>query len=119
MGNPVMHWQILSRNPDTSEKFYSQLFGWSCSAANAMGYRMVDTNSGKGINGGIWPIAPNEGHPMVQLFISVEDVGACVDRAQRLGGNVVIPPQKLPDGGEMAVLTDMDGIPFALMKGRG
>ena len=118
MGNPVMHWQILSRNPEAAEKFYSQLFGWGCSAANALGYRAVDTKSGKGINGGIWPIAANEGHPMVQLFVAVEDVVVFAEKAQKLGARVIIPPQKLPDGDEMAILLDMDGIPFALMKAK-
>lgn len=118
MGNPVTHWQILSRNPEAAEKFYSELFGWKCSAPNALGYRTVDTNSGKGINGGIWPIGGNEGHPMVQLFVAAEDVSASVEKAQKLGAKVVIPPQKLPDGDEMAVLMDLDGIPFALMRAK-
>lgn len=117
MGNPVMHWQILTSQPDTLEKFYSQLFGWKISSDNSLGYKTVDTQSDAGIGGGIWPIAPNEGHSMVQLFVRVDDVAMSMKTAETLGANVVIPLQKLPDGDEMAVLTDPDGIPFALFKG--
>jgi predicted enzyme related to lactoylglutathione lyase len=119
MANPVMHWQILSKQPDKLEKFYSALFGWKISADNPLGYRLVDTNSAQGINGGIWPIAPNEGHSMVQLFIRVDDVKAHVEKAEKLGARVVIPPQTLPGGDEMAVAVDPDGIPFAMFRGSG
>ncbi|HEV7397117.1 MAG TPA: VOC family protein [Pyrinomonadaceae bacterium] len=117
MGNPVMHWQILTSQPDTLEKFYSQLFGWKISSDNSLGYKTVDTQSEAGIGGGIWPIAPNEGQSMVQLFVRVDNVANSLKTAESLGAKVVIPLQKLPDGDEMAVLTDPDGIPFALFKG--
>jgi predicted enzyme related to lactoylglutathione lyase len=116
VNNPVMHWQILSKQPDALEKFYSSLFGWQVNSDNPLGYKTVKTGSKSGIDGGIWPIAPNEGHSMVQLFIQVEDVKAYLDKAKNLGGTVVIPPQVLPGGDEMAVLVDPDGIPFAIFK---
>jgi predicted enzyme related to lactoylglutathione lyase len=47
----------------------------------------------------------------------VDDVANSLKTAESLGAKVVIPLQKLPDGDEMAVLTDPDGIPFALFKG--
>lgn len=117
MGNPVTHWQILTRQPEKLEKFYAELFGWKISGDNPLGYKVVDTASADGIGGGIWPISPNEGHSMVQLFVRVDDVAGSVKTAESLGANVVIPPQKLPAGDEMAVLTDPDGIPFAMFRG--
>lgn len=117
MGQPVTHWQIITRQPDKAQKFYSELFGWEIDADNALGYRMVDTESERGINGGIWP-APPEAHDFVQLFIEVEDVPAMVKRVGEMGGKVIIPPQKLPDGDELAILHDCCGIPFGLKKTR-
>ena len=115
MGQPVMQWQILARDPDKVTAFYSTLFGWRVNADNPMGYRMVDTGSERGIKGGVWPIG-NEGHPYVQLFVEVSDVAACVAQAQWLGGQVVIPPQVLPGGDEMAVVLDTEGLSLGLMK---
>jgi len=115
MGQPVMQWQILARDPTKLTAFYSALFGWRVNADNPMGYRMVDTGSERGINGGVWPIG-NEGHPHVQLFVEVSDVAASVAQVQRLGGHVVIPPQVLPGGDEMAVILDTEGLSLGLMK---
>jgi uncharacterized protein len=119
MANPVMHWQILTKQPKKLEEFYVSLFGWKVSGDNPLGYRQVDTNSREGINGGLWPISEKEGHSMVQLFVRVDDVKAHVKKAEALGARVVIPPQTLPEGDEMAVVVDPDGIPFAMFRGAG
>jgi len=110
-----MQWQILAKEPAKLADFYSKLFAWEINTNNALNYRMIDTGSERGINGGIWP-APPEGHSMVSLYVEVDDVSAYVTQATKLGGKVVIPPQKLPDGDEMAVILDVEGIPVGLFK---
>ena len=112
MPNPVLRWQLLSKNPEAAAAFYGGLFGWQVSAANAMHYREVETG---GVPGGIWPLPP-DAPAMVQLFVGVPDVAAAVAQAQELGGQVIVPPQVLPDGDEMAILVDPDGVPFGVMK---
>jgi len=118
MANPVMQWQILTKQVKKLEEFYSGLFGWKMSNDNALGYRQVSTATEEGIQGGLWPIAEGEGRSMVQLFIRVDDVKAYAKKAEELGGQIVIPPQTLPDGDEMAVAVDPDGIPFAMFRGK-
>ena len=110
-----MQWQIVARNPDKEADFYAKLFDWEVNTNNALNYRMVDTGSERGINGGIWP-APPEGHGLVSLYVEVEDLQSCVTKASDLGGKVLIPPQKLPDGDEMALLLDPEGIPLGIFK---
>ena len=39
-----------------------------------------------------------------------------VEKAKKLGGTTIIPPQKLPDGDEMAVILDPIGVAVALCK---
>ena len=117
MGNPVTHWQILARDVDKQAAFYAALFDWKISADNALGYRQVDTRSGRGIPGGFWPAGP-QGQSFVQLFIQVDDVAGCIARATALGGSVLVAPQKLPEGGELAVLRDPEGVTFGLMSGQ-
>lgn len=53
---------------------------------------------------------------MVQLFVEVDYVAAYVEKAKSEGGIVIIPPQKLPDGDEMAIILDLEGIPLGLFK---
>lgn len=117
MGNPVVQFQIVSRNPDRSSAFYGKLFNWKISDNNALGYRTLDPQNAKGISGGIWPCPP-EGHAMVQVFVAVADVSAHVAKAKALGATVVIPPSRLPDGDEMAVILDPDGLAVGLMAER-
>lgn len=115
MGKPVMRWQILAKDPEKAAQFYTNLFDWTANDDNALGYRMIDTGSGRGIQGGIWP-SPPEGNSFVQLYIEVDDVQGTVERAAGSGASVIVPPQKLPDGDEMAIVLDPEGIPFAVFK---
>ena len=62
-----------------------------------------------------WP-APPEGHSFVQLFVDVDDVGKTIEKTRELGGSVIIPAQKLPDGDEMAILLDPEGVSFGVVK---
>jgi predicted enzyme related to lactoylglutathione lyase len=119
MANPVMHWQILTKQPKKLEEFYSALFGWKVSGDNPLGYRKVETASKEGISGAFWPISEKEGHSMVQLFVRVDDVKAYAVKSEKLGAHIVIRPQTLPEGDEMAVIVDPDGIPFAIFRGSG
>jgi predicted enzyme related to lactoylglutathione lyase len=110
-----MQWQILAKEPDKLADFYTKLFGWKVNANNALNYRQIDTASKRGIGGGIWP-APPEGHAMVSLYVEVDNVKQYVERAAGLGGKTLIPPQKLPDGDEMAVVLDLEGIPLGIFR---
>jgi predicted enzyme related to lactoylglutathione lyase len=115
MGQPVKQFQIIAKNPDQAADFYCDLFEWTVNRDNALDYRAINTGSDEGITGGIWP-APPEGHGMVQLFVEVDDVAATAQRAAELGAKTIIPPQSLPDGDQMAVLLDPEGITFGLFK---
>jgi predicted enzyme related to lactoylglutathione lyase len=113
MTHPVVQFQILAKSPDETATFYGKLFGWKIDANNALGYRRIDTGSEQGIQGGIWP-APPHAPDFVQLFVGVSDVGAAVTQATTLGARVIIPVTSLPDGDQMAVLLDPQGLAFAL-----
>lgn len=73
-----------------------------------MGYREIHTGSDTGIQGGIWP-APPQAHAFVQLFIQSDDVGTTAKKAQELGARMIVQPAALPDGDQMAVLSDPQG----------
>lgn len=111
----VMHWQILSKDPERIGKFYSALFGWKVSSANGLGYRTIET--GGGIDGGLWPV-PGEAPEGVQLYVQVADIDAALKRLVELGGSVVMPKQILPDGDAMALALDPMGRSFGLMTAR-
>src|SRR5262245_54232571 len=118
VSNPVVQWQIVSKSPDETAKFYAGLFGWKVNSDNALGYRTIDTGSARGINGGVWP-SPPEGHNLVQLFVEVDDVDAYVAKATRLGASVIVPKTELPDGDALAIVLDPSGLSFGLYRPHG
>ena len=67
------------------------------------------------IDGGIWP-SPEDGGSRVQLFVEVDDVAATARKARALGAVVVVPPQVLPEGDEVAIIVDDEGISIGLLK---
>ncbi len=95
MGNPIVHFEIRSADPDASRAFYGELFGWSYPPGGFPGYTYVDSGTKEGtIPGGISPT--QGGEPLVTVFAGVADVQATLDRAVALGGRIVQPAQQVP-----------------------
>lgn len=117
MNGAVVHWQLLSRDPERAAAFYQALFGWTVSAENGLGYRTIETGAPGGIDGGVWP-SPPDGPESVQLYVEVADIAAALARIETLGGKVLIPAQRLPDGDAMALALDPLGRAFGLMTRR-
>ena len=115
MGQPVLYWQILSKQPAKLAEFYGSIFGWSVWPPDALGSRAVQTNTEEGFPGAIWPI-PADAKSMVQLFIRVDDVPAYVERVEAGGGKVIFPPQVIPSGDEVSILLDPEGISFGIFR---
>ena len=53
MGNPVVHWELVSKHPEKVSKFYAKLFGWKVKHVPEWNYRVVATAGTGGIDGGI------------------------------------------------------------------
>lgn len=113
MGNPVMQFQIVARDPDAVASFYANVFGWRVRTDNKLGFRRLETGAPGGIDGGVWP-SPPEGQNLVQLFIAVDDVDATIEKATAKGAQVVFPKSHLPDGDTIAILIDPAGLSFGI-----
>jgi predicted enzyme related to lactoylglutathione lyase len=95
MGNPIVHFEIRSADPDATRAFYADLFGWTYPPGGFSGYTYVDSGVPTGtIPGGISPT--QGGEPMVTVFAGVPDVAAALDRAVELGARIVQPPTTAP-----------------------
>jgi predicted enzyme related to lactoylglutathione lyase len=114
MGQPVVHFEVIGKDGATLQRYYSQLFGWEVDADNALNYGYVaregNTNAaGAGIAGGIAAApADNAGH--VTFYVEVPDVETSLATAERLGGNRVFGPDKVPGTDlELGQFTDPEG----------
>lgn len=95
MGNPIVHFEIRSEDPDASRAFYGELFGWAYPPGGFPGYTYVDSGVPAGtIPGGISPL--QGGKSLVTVFAGVADVQAALDKAVGLGATVVQPATRAP-----------------------
>jgi len=53
MGQPVVHWEFWSEDPEKIGDFYREVFDWKIRSIPEMNYRLVETGGEGGINGGI------------------------------------------------------------------
>ena len=114
MPNPVVQFQVITQDPAVHSNFYVEVFGRTVNADNSLSYRTADTGSERGIGGCFWPAPP--GVPaFLQVFIEVDDIKATIKRVEAAGGGVLIPPQTLPDGDQMAILRDSQGMSFGVI----
>jgi predicted enzyme related to lactoylglutathione lyase len=90
MPNPVLHFQISSRQPEASAQFYSQLFAWKLSPVGGMPYHMIETEPKQGIPGGLAHATAEE--PVeVTFYVQVPDVQAALEKALSLGASITQP----------------------------
>lgn len=106
MGQPVVHWELWSKQPREIADFYSEVFDWQIEHVPEMDYRLVDTMSDSGIDGGI--MTPEEGPwpGNMAFYIQVDDLATCRDRIVAAGGRVVVDEIELPGMGAFALFAD-------------
>jgi predicted enzyme related to lactoylglutathione lyase len=119
MGNAVVHFEVTGRDGDKVQQFYAGLFDWEIDADNPMSYGIVNREAnldqGIGIGGGVSSTMEG-GEPYATFYVSVDDVGSALQKAESLGGTRVMDPMQVPDGPEIAQFKDPDGNLIGLVK---
>ncbi len=116
MGNPVVHFELMSQDPAKLSAFYAELFGWKIQHLPEMNYRMVETGGEGGINGGIFkpePAGPGTG---TLLYVAVDDLAAYRKRIVAAGGKICVEEQQVPGRGAFSLFTDPEGRMLGLWK---
>lgn len=117
MGNPVVHWEIGSRDAARLQKFYADLFDWQVDADNAMNYGVMLTG-GKdqgGIDGGIFN-PPAECPPYLTMYVAVDDPAAHLKKAESLGATPIMGPMPIEGVGTIAMFKDPEGHMIGLFQ---
>jgi predicted enzyme related to lactoylglutathione lyase len=120
MGQPVVHFEVIGKDPEKLREFYSQMFDWNFSdPIGPTNYRMVDRNTnddGVGIAGGIGGVPEGyDGH--VTFYVEVDDVGTALDKAEELGGKKMMGPDQVPEGPVIGLFVDPQGHTVGLVGG--
>jgi uncharacterized protein len=122
MGQPVVHFEVIGKDGEKLQGYYSELFDWKIDAGNPMNYGVVqredNTNAdGVGIGGGVAQGPEGyDGH--ITFYVEVPDVGATLAKAEELGGQRIFGPDEVP-GMEMILgqFTDPEGHVIGLIQG--
>jgi uncharacterized protein len=118
MARPVVHFEIIGKDPDRLRRYYGDLFGWSfdtpspvareVSEPDRYGFLdLVTSDDGTGIRGGIGGGQGYESHAV--FYVGVPDVEAALQQAESLGGTRVMGPARSPSGLVVGQFTDPEG----------
>ena len=122
MGNAVVHWELMSKEPGKVADFYAKIFGWKVQYHPEINYRVVDTAAPKempGINGGI--VKPDRDGPWpgnMLFYILVDDLAAYRKKIVAAGGKIHVEEQKVPGMGKLSLFTDPEGRMMGLWKAK-
>lgn len=118
MAQPVVHFEIIGKNPRQLRSYYGDLFGWQFSTPSPVAdavsepdnYGFVDlvtTEDGTGIRGGVGGGANFDRHAI--FYVAVPEVEAALQRAAQLGGSRMMGPARSPNGLVVGHFTDPEG----------
>jgi predicted enzyme related to lactoylglutathione lyase len=120
MGQPVVHFEVIGKDGEKLQSYYSELFGWDVDADNPMKYGIVkgeDNPSSMGSIGGGIATGPDgyEGH--VTFYIAVPDVEVALQKAESLGGTRIMGPETIMGEMVLGQLKDPEGNLIGLVQG--
>lgn len=117
MPQPVVHFEIPADHPDRLSRFYEDLFGWRVEKwPGPMDYWLLYTRE-KGtaaIDGGMYRRELPDQRPV--NYVLVPSAAEFAEKAQRLGGRVILPRTQVPGVGYLAILADPEGNNIGLFE---
>jgi hypothetical protein len=122
MGQPVVHWELMSKEPEKVAGFYAKIFGWKVTHHPQIDYRVVETGAKgamRGINGGI--VKPDREGPWpgnMLFYVLVDDLAAYRDKIVAAGGKIHVEEQEVPGMGWLSLFTDPEGRMNGLWKAK-
>jgi predicted enzyme related to lactoylglutathione lyase len=110
-GAPVDWFEVLGTDAGRTQAFYTELFGWKLNLTDMPGYGLVDTQAGRGIQGGL---GAGGDLRWATVYASVPDVEGTLARAERLGGSRVYGPLAVDDHMQTGAFRDPAGNAFGV-----
>jgi predicted enzyme related to lactoylglutathione lyase len=114
MPNPVMHFQLSSKQPEATAQFYKDLFAWKLNEIPGMGYHMIETEPKQGIVGGVAHAKETEAIE-VTFYVQVPDVQAALDKARSLGASITQAPIIVTPEITLGMFKDLEGRSIGVM----
>ena len=118
--NPVVHFEMPTKDKKRTADFYSQAFGWKMiqldeKMGNYLIAQTAETDENNmvktpgAINGGFFDYEDKEGMNIPHLVIAVDNLDESIEAVKTAGGEVVGEKMDIPGIGMYASLKDTDG----------
>jgi uncharacterized protein len=107
--------ELLTPDVPKATAFYNRVFGWEANKAEIPGMEYTELKlNGEVIAGALNPPMPGI-PPSWQVYFSVDDTDATVEKAKQRGGSLINGPLDIPPG-RFAVLSDPQGAVFHVIR---
>jgi uncharacterized protein len=93
---PLAHLELHTTNQARASSFYSALLGWRAERIEAAGRSYLALDLGKGPGGGI--VECGTERTLWLPYVAVPDIRATSERAEHLGGRILLEPREGPAG---------------------
>ncbi len=118
--------ELLTTNTEAAARFYGDVFGWGIEKMDmgAMGtytlFKRAGVKDEMGADksaAGMMQSPPDAPHPPFWLtYVAVPNADESVEKAKRLGGQVMAGPMDIPNVGRFAVMMDPQHASFAILQ---
>ena len=118
MSQPVVHFEIIGKDPERLRTYFGELFGWEFDTPSPVAREvsepgrygfldLVTSDDGAGIRGGVGGGPGYVSHAL--FYVGVPDVEAALQRAESLGGTREMGPVTSPNGLVVGHFKDPEG----------
>jgi predicted enzyme related to lactoylglutathione lyase len=117
---PVAHLELHTTDEAGARSFYTELLGWRAERIEAAQRSYLALDLGGGPSGGI--VECGTERSLWLPYVSVPELNSVTDRAESLGGSVMLTPRegpagwrsvvRAPDGGEIAFWQPKSPVPL-------
>jgi predicted enzyme related to lactoylglutathione lyase len=117
--------ELMSTDPAAAGAFYEKVFGWTqrpVDMGGGMIYTLLDRPGVKNVKGdpqsaaGMMKSPPDVPHSFWLAYVAVDNADKISERATKLGANVMVPPQDIPNVGRFACWSDPQGASIAILQ---
>jgi predicted enzyme related to lactoylglutathione lyase len=107
--NSVVHLELHTGDLAGAVDFYRRLFGWQTERIEAGSRSYLSMGMGERLGGGVVECEAAGEQPLWLPYVEVPDIARTTDRAEELGGAVMLGPREGPEGWRSVVSTPRGG----------
>lgn len=116
MANPFCHTELSTQDPGKAREFYGKLFDWKFDEMKSPAGTITMIKPGEGPGGSLMAKRMAEAPTAWLPYVQVDSVDATLAKARKLGADVVVEKQPIPDMGAFAVFIDPTGAALGIWE---